>query len=318
MPRFVWNDETITNSYGFRVLNSGISLARFKTNPVMQNSHKNTTADNLGKWKEWKTEGFQMSGETVFDSERPVVAEVEGQVNRGFIKACSMGLGIGWDEDSWQKAPDGTWELAKAELMEVSICAVPSLSNALALYDIATGELIAEEQIKLSMVNLSAKQNEKLNQNIPKMEKINLTTDAAAFLLSIGLSNCDNPATISNAIMTLKGEKEKNDRKVIDLEAKLEKQTKERAEALIDGAIANEQLTAGDKEEWMELATANYTLAAKQVAKLPGKVSLNGKVVNLNDADDKVKSLDDFEKLELSAQIAFKKDNPEKYKALFA
>ncbi|QTE36020.1 HK97 family phage prohead protease [Mucilaginibacter gossypii] len=316
MPVFVWNDETVVNSYGFRTLNGGISLKRFSGNPVMLNSHVNTTKMTLGTWKDWKTEGFKLQGETVFDSVRDDVKEVEGQVDRNVIKACSMGLGIDWDEDTWQKAPDGVWELVKCELMEVSICAVPSNSGALALYDKATGELIAENQIRLSVQNLSAND---LKINTPKMEKIILSSAAIAVLVGLSITKTDDVLEISNAVVKLNADKTTAEAKVIELQGKLDKQVKLQAEALVDGAITNEQLLAGDREEWIELAVANYSLASKQIAKIPGKVSLSGKLNNsAGGADAKVKTMDDFEKLSLSEQLSFKAENPQGYAALFA
>jgi HK97 family phage prohead protease len=155
MPTFVFNDETIINSYGFRVLNKGGSFVRFDTNPVMLDSHINQTGFVLGNWKNRKQDGFKLLGDSNFDTANDKAKEVSGQVDRGFIKACSMGLAISFDEDSWQKALDGVWELLKWELMEVSICAVPSNSNSLALYNSNTGKLIPENEFKLNLSAIS-------------------------------------------------------------------------------------------------------------------------------------------------------------------
>lgn len=54
---FVLNDETQTNSYGFRVKTEGISLTRFESNPVCLNNHKNDTKNVLGKWVDVQKEG---------------------------------------------------------------------------------------------------------------------------------------------------------------------------------------------------------------------------------------------------------------------
>jgi len=314
MPRFKWNNETITNSYGFRILNKGGDFARFTANPVMQNSHYNTTKMNLGSWKNWKVDGFELSGETVFDSAREDVKEVEGQVERGFIKACSMGIAISWDDDSWQKAPDGVWELVKWELMEVSICAIPSLSSALALYDKATMELIPEDQVKLSVVNLSV---EKIKPNTPNMEKFKLSAAAMVVLVAYGLTNAESESEINASIerlnVALTSEKNKNTL----LQKNLDDNLKLQATGLVDAAILEEKLTAGERDTYIELATTNFQLASKLLAAKPGKESLTGKV-KLKAGETEIKTIDDFEKLSEEKKLAFKTDHKDAYNALFA
>ncbi len=313
---FVFNDETIKNSYDFRVRNAGIDCTRFDGNSVMLNSHENTTAMTLGNWQNRRIEGSKMLGDSNFDLDMESAKEVAGQVDRGFIKGCSMGLGICFDDDSWVKAPDGVWELTKCELMEVSICAVPSNSGALALYNSATGELIAEDQFKLSLQNLSA--TEFKNPNTPKMEKIILSTAALSVLVGLNV-NSENPTTseISGALVKLNADLSAEKTKSTELQAKLDKQAKLQAEVLVDGAIADEKLTAGDREDYLELALANYSLAAKQIGKLKGKASLSASNTTTA-AQGEVKTKEDFYKLSTAKQLAFKEESPEAYKALFA
>jgi HK97 family phage prohead protease len=312
---FVFNDETIKNSYDFRVRNAGIDCTRFDGNSVMLNSHVNTTAMTMGNWENRRVSGSQMLGDSNFDLELPAAAEVAGQVDRGFIKGCSMGLGISFDDDSWEKAPDGVWELTKCELMEVSICAVPSNSNALALYNSATGELIAEDQFKLSLKNLSA--TEFKNPNTPTMEKITLSSAANSVLVGLGTPNTDNlnATEISNALVKLNADLGAEKTKATDLQAKLDAQVKSQAEALVDGAIADEKLTAGDRADYLELALANFSLASKQIGKLKGKASLSANNSEANAGT--VKTKEDFYKLSAEKQLAFKNESPEDYAALW-
>lgn len=315
MPTFEWNDETIINSYGFRVLNSGGDFSRFDSNPVMQNSHVNTTAMNLGSWKNRVQEGFKLKGDTVFDSDRDSVKEVEGQVERGFIKACSMGLSMSWDDDSWQKAPDGVWELAKWTLMEVSLCAIPSLSSALALYDKATGALIPEDELKMSLVQLSA--NEKLKKpNNPEMEKIILTPAAMSAMLAAGVTAPDNASEISRGVEKLQVDLTAAKSGEVAAKKKYDDFVKLQAETAIDAEILAGTIVKGEREEWVLFYIDRPELAVKQIAKLSAPNKLNGLLHN-SEGDAFVKTADDFEKLTDEKKLAFKNGNPEVYKKLF-
>lgn len=50
LSRFVANDQEQKNSYGFYVLTSGISLARFENNPVMLDGHYISNHAVIGRW----------------------------------------------------------------------------------------------------------------------------------------------------------------------------------------------------------------------------------------------------------------------------
>lgn len=321
MPTFVLNDETKVNSYGFRIPNKGIDFSRFDANPVMLDSHVNSLLTVLGSWEKRTVDGALLKADTVFDSVDPNVKPIQEKVERGFIKGCSMGVMFDWDY--LQKNPDDdTWELIKCELMEGSLCAVPSNSGSLALFN-KEGELIPEDEIKLTMQKLTAKDLNKINT--PKMEKIILSTQALSVLVGLGVQDGDNVTAISNAIVQLQTKlttaesgKKTSDDKVVELQAVLDKQVKLQAETLIDGAIAEGKLTAGERDAYLKDATANYELTAKLIGKIPAKTSLSANVNNNAGGTGEVKSVDDFEKLSVEKQLAFKNTNPEAYKALFA
>jgi hypothetical protein len=316
LKTFVANDENVVNSYGFRVRNAGLDYRRFDQNPIMLDSHINKTDSVRGNWQNRRVEGSKVLMDANFDTEDPASNVLAGKVERGFVKGASFGLGISFNEECFERQPDGNWDLIKAEVMELSVCGVPSLSSALALYDKNTGELIAEDQVKLSVQKLSA---EFKKPNNPTMEKIILSTAAIAVLVGLNVTSTDNVTEISNSIVKLHNEKTTAEGKVLQLQTKLTEQAKSMAEALIDGAIADEKLTAGDRDEWVELAIANLSLASKQVAKLKGKESLKSKVDNTDlSAGDAVKTIDDFEKLSDEKKLAYQKANPDAYNALFA
>lgn len=307
MDVFVLNDETQYNTYGFRIPNAGLRLERFKSNPVMLYDHYNSTNSVIGKWKNIRIQGNQLMAEPEFDIEDENAKTIKGKVDRGFIKGVS--IGIIFDRQKMQIGADGKLFLSEAEVLEASIVAIPSNAGALRLYAPQTHELMSEEDVKLCLSALTEKNT--LNKET-NMEKLILT---AVALSALGLDTGADAQKISEAIGQLdrKYQAEKTAREA--LQAKLDKQQETQANDLVDKAISDGKLTAETKNDFLEIAKNNYELAVKILAGIPAKKSLSGSISNPNKGGE-VKSLDDFLKLSLEEQLAFKEHNPEAYKAL--
>lgn len=326
MATWVLNDETKANVYGFRVLNSGIDLERFKQNPVMLAMHKDwDLASVIGRWTNIRVEGHLLLADDEFDMEDEEAAKISGKVKRGFLKACSMGFLF--LQEHLQKAIDGMFDLVESELLEASLVTIPGNSNAVRLYA-APGKLMDEKEIKLSlsavMANPTTTTHLKTNNN---MEKFTLSGPALALLLGVGLTNQENADSVNAAIVKLgadlQAEKDAHGNTKQALQAMKDAQlsaAKKAAENDVEAAILSGKLTAGQKDQFVKLYLSDPELAKSVLANMPGKKSLgasvNGSPEGGNAADPK--TLDEFEKLSLSAQLAFKESNPEGYQALFA
>lgn len=304
MPTIVLNDEKKVNSYGFNTLNAGIDLKRFKANPVMLDQHYNSTGYVIGRWTNIRIDGSQLLADTEFDSEDEKAAAIEGKVERGFIKAASMG--ISYNRENMKANPDGTFTLTKSELFEASIVAIPSNANALKLYH-DNGSLMDEKEIKLSLQEL---QDTGINLN-NNMNKITLQV---ATLLALGLQNTDDNAVLTAAIEKMVKDHAELKTANEGLEAKLKAVTEANAVALVDGAIAKGKLTADLKDSYVKMACSDFEAASKIIASLPEKVTLNNQIDNKVVGD--VKTMDEFEKLSDEQKLAWKDANPEGYKAL--
>lgn len=315
MSTFVLSDTNTLNSYGFRVRTAGIGLARFRNNPVMLDGHWNSTASVLGRWENIRVEGEQLKADDVFDEADPAAAKIKGKVDRGFLKGVS--IGVTFKRDDMQLQPDGSYLLTKCELLEASIVAVPSNANAVRLYAADTMQLMTDEQVKLCLVREEANQGQHELKNQPnnKMSKIVLSLVA---LTALGLSNTEDDAQLATGIENLVCErdslkvklKEHIDKAMADAEA--------RAKGLVAQAVTDGKFTAAEAGEYETLAMGNYDLAAKIIGKMPGKASLAAALVKTGQPVGEVKNMDDFEKLSLEKQLAFKNENPEGYAALFA
>jgi phage head maturation protease len=324
IPPFIFNDESIFNSYGFKILTEGISLERFNTNPVMLDQHYNATWAVIGKWTETQKVSGVLMGKPIFDSEDEDAKKMEGKVERGFIKAASMGITFNRED---LQIIDGDLTLVRCELYEVSIVAIPSNANAIRLYA-ENGELMKEEEIKNLCLSMAQKKptRENLNLNIT-MKKILLSVSA---LMALGLDNQPEDGTevavveakilaLSTANATLKKEKEG-----LELAAKTTKDAQELAkkQALtetVDLAVTQGKITADSKEKFVQLGLHDSALLKSTLEAIPAKQNFGAGLKNPDrNGATTVATMDDFQKLSIEEQFAFKNDRPEEYKKLFS
>ncbi|MCZ2393046.1 MAG: HK97 family phage prohead protease [Chitinophagales bacterium] len=322
MAKFVLSDENILNSYGFRVHTGGIGMKRFKANPVMLSEHWNSVHSVLGKWINiTKDENGRLTADTDFDPDDEDAQKIAGKVDRGYIKGAS--IGISFNPDDMAKQEDGTYLLKKCELMEASICAIPSNAGALKLYA-ENGELMDESQIKLAIKDV--KTNQITNIQNKNMKKVILTLSAlmALDLQSQNTAEGVDVDAVNAGIDKLKAELDRQLTALSSLQEvnknlsiKIQDAQKEKIAALVDEAILNGKISATEKEEWSELASTNYELAVKTLGSIAGKKSLGGQVGNPKGNPKEVKTVDEFAALSIDEQLTFKAENPEAYKRLF-
>ena len=276
----------------------------------MLDQHYNSTAAVVGKWVNTTVDGAQLKGDSEFDLDDPKAALLAGKVDRGYIKGASMG--VTFNRDYMKQQPDGSWQLTQCELFEVSIVAVPSNRSSLTLFA-ETGEILSEDQVKLSIAQLTTDLTiQDINKN-DEMEKFNLS---AAALLAVGLANADNSEAVSAAIVSLSAQLSEEKAAHTVTKQLMTDQVKLQATALIESAILAGKITADEKEEMITSAIQNLAFTTKMIDKLPAKTTLSGEVKNTVALG--VKTMDDFEKLDQKAQLAFKAENPDAYKALFS
>lgn len=317
MPKpkpFVFNDESVANSYGFIIPTSGISLKRFKQNPIMLDSHWNSTKSVLGKWEDVKVENGQLTGVPVFDSEDEDVTKIQGKVERGFIKSCSMGVTFRRED---LKMVAGKLVLEKCELYEVSIVAVPSNANSIRLYAPDSDTPLKDEEVKNLCLSIEGVDPniETQNENNDKM-KITLTK-AAALALGFAATQVEHDVEdVNAAIGKLSAEKQAAELKLEILENDQKEAAKKSIENKVELAIKAGKIPADKKEKFVSLGLADEALLDDTLGSIPAKKSLAAQIENNGEDAGEVKSMDDFQKLSLEAQLAFKNDQPEAYNKL--
>lgn len=310
--KFILNDETKVNQLGFRVLNLGIDLNRLKSNPVILDMHTNNTNTVIGRWKNIQIEGHLLTAVAEFDLADEYAAKIAGKVERGFLKGVSLGLNP-LSSDNFQIQPDSTYALVKCEAMEASIVALPNNANALKLYAVSEGieKIMNTTEIQLMLSNKPT-QN-KLNNKY--MIKLN-----ASVMIALGL-NVDqgdiSADKLSEAILQLKAKYEAEKAKVNAIEQKEKEEQIKLSAKMVDEAIKEGKIEATKRQSFIDLAAQNFELAKSTLASIPRKVDLAGQIVSQGSGAVEVKTLDDFQKLDLAAQLDFKNNNPQEYQKLF-
>lgn len=312
--KFVLNDETKVNQFGFRVSNSGLDLDRFRANPVILDNHSNSNTSVIGRWENIQIEGNLLTAEAVFDDADPYAKEIGRKVAEGFIKGSSLGLNP-FSMSNFVIAPDDTYDLVKSEVLEASIVPIPNNANAIKLYA-ATEDSIKELQAnEVSEILLMASDLSKFNIN-NSMKKITLTLSAVTALGLPATSLEHDEALVNEKIINLKSELDAAQLKIQGFQD-LENDKKAKLSAdTVEADIAAGKIDATKKADYIKLHAEFPDLYKSTVTDLPAKNKLGAQVTGGQAAE--VKTMDDFEKLNLNAQLEFRNSNPDAYKALFS
>jgi HK97 family phage prohead protease len=252
---FVLSDESV-NSYGFRVLTAGIDLTDFARNPIMLWNHTRSWADTedsilpIGRWENLRTQDGKLLGDAVFDTEDGFAAKIAGKVQRGVIKACSIGFQTLETSDAPEYLIKGQTRpsVTKCKLVEVSVTDIPANAHAVSLYD-AKGHIIelTAETVD-SVLNICARNcNLKYNNKTEKMKLI---------ALALGLPDLATEAEIMakvQQLLQLQEQLAEKEREITTLQAAAKEAQKNAIEKLVNDAIAAKKLTAGQKAHFVSI-----------------------------------------------------------------
>lgn len=234
MPKkhtFVLCDGNRVNSYGFRTDLAGLDLERFKSNPVMLYAHD--SSDVIGRWENIRVEDNQLKADAVFDTDDEQGKRIAGKVERGFLKGCSMGIHVK-ELHEVDNVPVAT----RSELMEASVCPIPSDAGAVRLYDENRKELTFEE-VRLQFNN----QLKPIEMN--KNEETNVQTPAA----------------------------DPKDAEIASLKAQLAESKKREVDSFLTAAVQSGKITTEEKEGFAKLAANDFKTVQSLINSRPAKAS---------------------------------------------
>lgn len=312
-PTFILSDESL-NEYGFRVKTDGIELEHFRKNPVMLWNHRRDNAFKedavlpIGKWVNLRVDNGKLLAEPAFDDDDEFAMKIAGKVKKGIINSTSVNLKpVELSDDpkdllQGQRRPT----LTRSRLKEVSMTDIPGNANAVRLTD-ENGDTIE--------LNGEADQD-KLDSIIPKIKQ---QGNMKQILLKLGLTE---DASEAEALIKLQAKLDKiteTEQEIQRLQTENEQlkgsAAKDKAIALVDGAVASGKVLAGSKDHFVKLAEADYDSAKAIIDGLPGKpADLNGQAKAAAPKD--VKKLSDMAD-DPDAVVKLREDNPAEYSRLY-
>lgn len=271
---FVLTDESV-NTYGFRLLTNGGMLDQFRRNPVLFYNHNDTELP-IGRWENIRVENGQVLADPIFDMEDPLACQVSGKVERGFLRAASVGIRIVEKSDDASLMLQGQIlpTITKWILREASIVTIGSNHNALRLYD-QDNQLLTDEQILKLFDNMGAATPPQTNQKMNK-EIYNL----------LDLAEDSTDEQVQTAIQQLKDENQRlkdeaDEREKADAEAR-----KAEAKQLVDEAIKDARLNADGREDMLALFDADFDKAKKMLAAIPARKSVKDEIEKQNQTSE--------------------------------
>ena len=264
---FVLTDESV-NTYGFRLLTGGALLDQFRRNPVLFYNHNDMDLP-VGRWENIRIENTQVLADAVFDLEDEFAKKISGKVERGFLRAASVGLRMIETSDDPKVLLQGQQlpTVTKWMLREASVVTIGANHNALRLYD-ANDKLLSDDQILKLFDNMGAPTPPQQQQKKMKKEIFNL----------LDLAEDSTEEQVQSAIQKLKDDNKKlrddaSEREKADKAARTAEAVK-----LTDEAIKDGRLNADGKQDMLDLFDADFDKAKKMLSAIPARKSVKEEI----------------------------------------
>lgn len=289
------------NSYGTRVLTSGMDVSQYSRNPVLLYMHERGYV--IGYVKDLKVENDEVSGELVFDEASELSRRCKRQWEFGSLKMVSAGLDILELSEAPEHLVQGQTRptISKSKLFEVSVVDIGANDDAIVLHkDGQRIDLSKDGGIILPLLH---------SNNNKKSEEM----DREKLALQLGLGKDASEEAIFAELSKLKtaGEEVENLRK--ENEALLTS----RIEAMVDSAIVEKKIDAGRKGHFVSLGKKVGADELKEVFdSMSPRVMLSSIVSGSGAANTpgEYKKLSDVPESKL---LDLRRDNPSEYKRLY-
>jgi len=252
------------NSYGYRVLTSGVDVSQYERNPLLLYMHERGKV--IGYMKDIRVEDGEITGEPCFDEATELSKQCKKQWDFGSLRMVSIGFDVLETSGDpkylleGQKRPTVT----KSRIYEVSVVDIGANDDAIVLRKDGTQITLGDG----SDCPLPLLSNNPIN-NQPQMELKQIA-------LTLGLPETADEAAVNAKLAELKSSKDEVEkmRKEND-DLKLAQIT-----AAVDAAVEAKKITADQKDHFVNLGKKvgiedlNTTLAAMTPAvKLSGTLS---------------------------------------------
>lgn len=233
------------NSYGTRVLTSGIDIEQYKKNPILLYMHRRGEREDapIGRVEDVHIEGDKLVGSLVFDEKDDFARKVAQKWTDGFLRMVSAGLTIIELSDDPAVLLPGQrrMTITKSKLDEVSVVDIGANDDALALYNAEGGRITLAQGDDLSLPLLQTTPTPNTSQSMN--EKI---------VLALGLSKEATEEQVLGAIAQMKEKSEASDKLTLSL-----------VTAQVDEAIRQGRISAEARETYLQIG---LTLGCDQLA----------------------------------------------------
>lgn len=291
------------NSYGFRVLTSGMDVTQYNRNPVLLYMHERGNV--VGYVKDLKVENNEVTGELMFDCASELSQRCKKQFEFGSLRMVSAGLDILETSEDASVLVQGQTRptITKSKLFEVSVADVGANDDALVLHK--DGKIITlgrDGDCDLPLLNNNNKQQ--------KTEEMDNKTIA----LQLGLPETATEAEISAKITELNAVKEQN----ASLMKEKDKLTLESITNLVTHAIADKRLEEKDKDQFVELGKKIGTEELEKTLKaMHPAVKLSSVLGHQGGTPTDEKKLTKLSDVPAEQIATLRSKNPEEYKRLY-
>lgn len=263
MRKIKVTDDSI-NSYGTRVLTSGISLERFTPNPVGLYNHNRSwegkVTDQLPicKWVELETGKDYMIAMPEFDMEDDFAAKVARKYEKGILNAASIGIIIiETSEDSKYMLPGQRYPtITKCILREISICDIPSNANSVCLYD-TEGNHIGDTEEELTLALSASKGGSEEITKIFDFDKNTNEMELKFAALKLGLKETATEAEVLAKMSDIQAQNIELSQKVEAYEAASKLAKTKQIEVTLNEAVTAKKIKEADKASWKQILEAN-------------------------------------------------------------
>ena len=224
------------NSYGTRVLTSGMNVEQYCRNPVLLYQHERGQV--IGYVKDLKVENDEVTGELMFDCASELSKRCKKQYEFGSLRMVSVGIDILEYSEAPEHLVQGQTSptITKSKLFEVSLVDIGANDDAIVLQKDGKRITLGKDgECPLPLL--------KNNFQNPKQ------MDQKKLALSLGLPETADETAINAAIEELKTAKAEN----ADLKKNNDALTLERITNAVDSAIKEKRLAADKKVQFVEL-----------------------------------------------------------------
>lgn len=289
------------NSYGSRVLTSGMNVEQYCRNPVLLYMHQRGNV--IGYVKDIKVENGEVTGELMFDEATELSRRCKKQFEFGSLKMVSAGIDILELSESPEHLLQGQVcpTITKSRLYEVSVVDVGANDDAIVLMKDGKQVTLGKDgECPLPCIN-----NQKTNEEM----------ELKQLALQLGLPETATNAEVNQALDGLKAAKVENER--------LKKENGELAlvciTGLVEKAVGEKRLGEDKKAQFIELGKKvgadelkGILEAMSPQVKISTVLSYNGgRQVALPATYSKLSEVP------ADALLEMREKNPEEYKRLY-